>query len=944
MFRPDHEYQCLLGVYNPLNKRFHPDHKIDNTFSVVTTRPSDVGGCLGCTSITTFIQSPVKAILVARPFRQGGEAVVRYKVNGVYTIATYPLYDNTLETPRLIWLPDNVENIVFNIRVEDMGYEPSWYEDQNNPITDDCDLDFINTIGLYFMYDASPYYSKLELVKERDSQATSGRFLRDKVTTDLTFRGLDFDRLVSGTEYDVCAVAFYERFEEQPQQDYLAACCYFNRADAEVNFSECYIKPNLKTLDNYSWLLDKYSVEKNIVGIQATTQEVSIPIPPVIQLYIYGSDTVTNICNDTCWEQEVGDTNASIDELRKMGFYRISARKIQDEMPVFYDYSCYRLSLAYQPFLSESRYIHYDYNSSTREYQFTCTSDNYTEPATDEFPYDMFRFRLRNGVVECYDPRTERIFGSRLYNGGWPAEYEEISFGGFVSGLGHNWNLGSSHLTYWGLFEATPILIRILCHSDTETDLYAIGDFAFLSKWYNKLAYGVPSTNYQWYEGYDIAMPPLIGDSPAVEAMFRFYEDNTHVKKPTEYGNYQPDSYYTNENLPSNSYLQGLKPLPFGKSWWGEYSFWVDLVGNEVQDWLNGFTTRVKIKDCFTLDSVIKRLLNSYGLGFEFSNTYVNSRLLYGQANVPNYLKCLYSYLIPATNITRGKYTQAAQKSMLSLKDLLDEICTMCNAGWHIDRDGLHIEGNEWYDAGHSYSSIVYSPNFDFESVIDEFNNTNTLYGQIASAPDVDDLWHTLSMGDNDMATKHFANTEMTAKALFCKKDDSISQKFAYDLLEAIAVEDGVDDDSIIMLGIDAIWTVTINGVPHTTWLVNITSTSIIEATTLSVSGQVQARIMNKAYSWPYLKGRHMFRLPADKSLIDFGWLQVTEYFSTLAKAYTKPHRTIKIRMPIVSALYTENWQLVKTTLGYGVISRVDIDLITRVATMTVDILEYNLP
>lgn len=263
----------------------------------------------------------------------------------------------------------------------------------------------------------------------------------------------------------------------------------------------------------------------------------------------------------------------------------------------------------------------------------------------------------------------------------------------------------------------------------------------------------------------------------------------------------------------------------------------------------------------------------------------------------------------------------------------------MCNAGWHIDKDGLHIEGNEWYDAGHSYNGVNYSPNFDFESVIDEFNNTNTLYGQLVSSPDTDSLWHTLSMTADDVATKHFATTEMQAKAPFCKKGENMSPKFVYDLLEAIAT-DGVSEDSIICLGSYRSG-VYIVGTPEP---VRIDSTTIYEVKVGIVSSPVQARILNRAFSWPYLKGRHMFGLPADKSLIDFGWLQSAEYYSTLAKAYTKPHRTMKIRMPIVSSLYTENWQLVKTTLGYGVISRVDIDLITRVATMTVDILEYNLP
>lgn len=914
MFRPDHEYQCLLGIYEPLNKHFHPDHKFDNNFNVVNTTPSDVGGCVGCTSITNFILSPVKAILVARPFRSGGEAVVRHKVNGSYVVDTYPLYDATLETPRLIWLPDDVSSIVFNIRVEDMGYEPSWY-DQNSPITEDCDQDFINTIGLYFMYDAHPYYSKLELVKEPDSQASSGRFLRDKLTTDLTFRAVDFDRLAVATEYAICAVAFYERFEENPSQDYMAACCYFNRADAEINQSECYVKPTLKTLDNYSWLLDKYSVEKNIVRIRASVEKLRIPIPPILQVYMYGADTITNICNDTCWEQEVSNPDISEEELRRMGFNQLSQEKVRTETP--------SLDMAFRPAimlqhssLFDLSEIWYSYNEESGLFMFHHVYSYGSDP-TDDFPFDTFAFRYENGKVILYNTDGGRVFGQALYSGSWPPMgLDTFSQNDMVSGDGYDWNARSNYMLDWG----TPVYVRLLCHSETESDRIAITDFATPSRWYNKIAIFEEQLNPSW------------------ENKLLLKETNQLSYKPTEYGYYDQDRYYTNEGLPSNSYISGLKPLPIVKSWWGTYSYWIDLVGSDIESWLNQYMSWVEVKDCYTLDSVVRRLLNSYGMSFNFTHNSTSSALLYGYnaIHLPNYIKAEGVYLIPATNITRGKYTQAAQKAMLSLKDLLDEFCGMCNAGWHVDKNGLHIEGNEYYDHGHSYNDIIYSPTFDFESVIDEFNNTNTLYGQLVSSPDTDNLWHTLSLDSDDSATKHFANTELIAKAPFCKKDDSVSTKFAYDLLEAIAIEDSVDEDSLICLGTKA-------GSMHTHYS-EIDATSLYEVNVGSVSSPVQARIMNRAFSWPYIKGRHMFGLPADKSLIDFGWLQSAEYFSTLAKAYTKPHRTMKIRMPIVSSLYTENWQLVKTTLGYGVISRVDIDLITRVATMTVDILEYNLP
>lgn len=941
MYRPDHEYQCLLGIFEPLSTRFTPRYMYDDEFERVIQTAADG---VGSTNIFNFTSgnSP-KALLIARPFRHnrnGGYAWVEHYVSGSgYVVEAVNLYSSGAETPRLVWLPDNVRRVVFNIEVEDMGYDISWY-DSASQITDECDKDFINSLGLYFMYDAKPYYSKFQVVKEADSSASTGRFLRDKVTTDLAFRGADFDKLVddSVSEYAICAVAFYERFEDDPTLDYMAACCYFNRADAEVNFSECYVKPKFNTLDNYSWLLDKYSVEKNMVSIGAATKRMKIPIPPIIQIYTLGANAVTNICNDTCWEQEVTDPDISVNDLLKCGFRYANTNNVASQMPHFatqQNESLWFVIWERRTFGTD-RYLFYIADPQTREYVYFCKS-NYDPDPTDEFPYDELRFRYNNGAVEYYNPNTGRVLHSTVYSGNWLphnneyldedfGEFGGISWSGVTSEVSNSTNLQYTHVS------RQPIWVRVLMYSADAPDRYAIGDFATPSPWYNKIVAANPVQ--------------LFGSNyTGIDSWLKFQESNDHTKKPTEYGLYQPDLYYTNENLTNYSYLSGLKPLPILKSWWGDYSFWCDLKGDTVSAQLATWTTYVEVRDCFPLDEVIRKLLNSYGIAFNFTNTYANSRLLYGSTGQANYIKNRYTYLVPATNITRGKYTQAAQKAMISLKDLLDEICNACNAGWHIDKDGLHIEGNEWYDAGHTYNGFdYYDPTFNFEDIADEFNDTNILYGQIGSTANTDKLWHTLSLNAGDQATKHFKTNEMQAKAPFCKAEDSISPKLEFDLLQAVATE-GVSSDSILCIGTDSTYTYSYHS-GGTIYIVtaekaDIFATTIYEAKVGSVSTGVAARIMNKSFSWPYLKGRYMFGLPADVSLIYFGWLQSAEYFSTMAKAYVKPHRSMKIRMPIISELYTKNWSLVKTTLGYGVISRIDTDMIDRVADVTVDILEY---
>lgn len=826
MNRPDINYKCYLGVYDPAMLVFYPNQKYDSNFNAVATTPADTGGCLGSIGIFTFDEetnSP-KAILVSRPFRENSVALVRWKNGNSWTVTSYDLHSGADDTPRLIWLPDKVQKIAYNIRIEDMGYEPAWFpQNQSIPLLNYetiCDRDFINNLGLYCMYEANPYYSKFQVNKEQDSDAAYGRFLRDKVTTDLNFRRGDFDRIYNDdvTEYAVCAVSLWEHFEDDPTQDYIVGSYIFNRADAEINCSEGSVTPKLKPLDAYTWFLERYKTKKNLVGINATKKRAYIQVPPIMQFYLLGDNSITNICGDYWWEQSV-DANDDATSLGQLGFGYITSDQWWTQCPYF----------------------------------------------------------------------------SRAGSGN----------------------------------ENTPF-VRILYHNSNAVE-------GKVSSW------GSVSKNYNDYVG----MPAFIHALPFTYApMLRFRESNRYSIKPTEFGIYQPDQYYTNEylytNQPCTNYLAGVKSFPVFRNSWGSFSCWVDLQdisGLTMASLLESYTKVREVPDAFTLDSVIDRLMVSYGLSIPFNDTITNSQLLYGygSTNRSNCLKLDKIYLTPATNVSRGIYTQAAQKLELSLKDILDDICNMCNAGWHIDKDGLHIEGNEWYDAGHSYDGISYNPQFDFESVADEFSGFNTLFGQLVEKSESNDLWHTLKMDGDDDSTEHFKATEMQAKAAFCQKETTVSPLLCYDVLRALIGMS--DDDTAICLGLDS---ETVGSETQEHCLVKATKVSRIRML-YSVIEQKDATILNSAFSWPHLKGRQLFNLPADRYLMEWGWMQNGEYSSNISKAYTKPHKSITIRMPVVSELYIRNWQLTKTTLGYGIIRKINIDLITRVADLTVDILENKL-
>lgn len=164
---------------------------------------------------------------------------------------------------------------------------------------------------------------------------------------------------------------------------------------------------------------------------------------------------------------------------------------------------------------------------------------------------------------------------------------------------------------------------------------------------------------------------------------------------PTEWGMRSDGKYF----LPPNE--SGLF-IPLDESSWGNASMWFkpDPISAVVErDGRKPYT----LKDAYTVADSIAVLLQQFAPGITHKASAEYSEYFYGENS--GYGKEVQLLLTQKTNVTRGEYTQAAQNSSITLRQLLDMFKNVFRAYWFIEDGKLRIEGIEYFRNGGSYGS-----------------------------------------------------------------------------------------------------------------------------------------------------------------------------------------------------------------------------------------------
>lgn len=171
------------------------------------------------------------------------------------------------------------------------------------------------------------------------------------------------------------------------------------------------------------------------------------------------------------------------------------------------------------------------------------------------------------------------------------------------------------------------------------------------------------------------------------------------TSKPTEWGIYQPGSYYVKPGPVNEAYY------PIARTAWGVRSFWYKASYTEVS--LDEYNADRKIRDGYTLTAAIKAILKEIAPSIKHEATPEYSDFLYNNRMTSKLGSSQAKIMIcQKTNLINGEYQQPAQKANVTLSAIFEMLRNMYQCYWYIEGDKLKIEYIEFFKNGGSYDGI----------------------------------------------------------------------------------------------------------------------------------------------------------------------------------------------------------------------------------------------
>lgn len=171
--------------------------------------------------------------------------------------------------------------------------------------------------------------------------------------------------------------------------------------------------------------------------------------------------------------------------------------------------------------------------------------------------------------------------------------------------------------------------------------------------------------------------------------------------EPTQWGIIRPNEYYVR---PDDSYI------PMARNSWGELSVWLNPYNLNVAspNMFERGAKEVVNSDTYKIENVLNVMFRELGLSLTFEAKPEYSQFFYGDTTTVggNVIKNVdfRLYLTQKSNILVGQYDQAAQKALITLREIFEmfEKCFKCY--WFIEGNKLRIEHIYWFINGGSYA------------------------------------------------------------------------------------------------------------------------------------------------------------------------------------------------------------------------------------------------
>lgn len=509
----------------------------------------------------------------------------------------------------------------------------------------------------------------------KDWDIESGEvFFREKINQKLKFINVDYD-FINDSPF---ATKFNFRVSYNPGVEipnyYLG---YFYKTDCDIDQDNRRILVDLTPADGYQEILDSLDIEFNLIELGPEAESITARKRPIIQIYIPGSSFVTNYYGGNVAEEQI-----IIDP-------------ITDHTTLVNDYYFFRGKRICKVAGIEDAWgvpspdVRDDYDPATRN------NGTYTIVDVLNGFSEVIGYEIRRNSDSAVLFKTQNLAGGRGYT---------------INNLPFLGSLGDGDGTVYAA--VYDVYIRYLTGLEEVRGVPTYArpeeDITEASRVYNRVI-GFDIDNFVHYEDLLEDSQPL-GPAPSL-------------------GFGQPTLYYRTLQF---SVVTGLSnPFPISVSDWGFGSLWfysdIDI---EYTEFIDGEDIELKVN--YTLDSVIRKLLEAVGSEVTFLADTDHSVFLYNATNpvavfpyqdfdtegiLEVYTGNPRFWITPKSDVLaaavsrvvgqRGSTTyQGASVAKITFRDLLTMLKNTMRLFWFVEDGKFRVEHISYFQKGRTYGSL----------------------------------------------------------------------------------------------------------------------------------------------------------------------------------------------------------------------------------------------
>lgn len=572
-----------------------------------------------------------------------------------------------------------------------------------------------NTDFIYTTKRANPHYKELN---KKYAKENGQEFFRISLDGKIELFGHDYEFVKqSNLEDEFVFIIYKYSQDEKLWVEYYRGT--FNKTDCILDYDRKRCEPKITTIDSYTQVINKYENTYDLIKLAPEISKIDLHKRSLMQVYVRGSNSITNFFGGTYWEDEVNKVVDSHEDLVRK--YYFSYIKAGNE---FYVKNA-KIAEVNGVYAGTSGYWS-QWNG------YTCYMGT-EEPL--EYAYIYIK-RNSDGEILYRSEKQWRF----LEAGNCYLEREDIAM--------VNVNDPSDKFTIESPF-VYHIYRRLLCDVDSVEDSEGV-----------KNTYNLPTDDFVTDNRNYKKCIGLLGGT--------FFCTSRTVSEPTKYGLNDYGEYFTNQFIPPSVGLG--RPLPISRNSWANASLWY-VYDSYYEYFEERLRKRYTLKNSYSIASAIKVLLKEIDPSIEHEATAEYSRFLYDES-VPIFMDRFYVYITQKTNILKGEYDQPAQKAEISLKEITEMLRNCFRCYWYIEDNKFKIEHVSFFINGGSYISNE-NAQLDFTRLKDQFNKKLVSYFQSEVEYDKSELNARYEFEWMDDATELFEGIYIDVDSKYIQEDKS---------------------------------------------------------------------------------------------------------------------------------------------------------------------------